>query len=91
MNALQTLVEVLLISSVHRDIIQIGAIMAALFDDKPPVAGINEDWDEQTTGRQIMRPEWDFSPIRMKTMHPYLTYFRYTTPRKARLSSANTQ
>ena len=43
--------------------------MAALFDDKPLVAGINEDWDEQTTGRQIMRPEWDFSPIRMKTMH----------------------
>ena len=43
--------------------------MAAFFDDKPLVAGINEDWDEQTTGRQIMRPEWDFSPIRMKTMH----------------------
>ena len=50
MNALQTLVEKLLISSVHRDILQIGAIMAALFDDKPLVAGINEDWDENTTG-----------------------------------------
>ena len=46
MNALQTLVEELLISSVHRDILQTGAIMAALFDDKPLVAGINEDYDE---------------------------------------------
>ena len=43
--------------------------MAAFFDDKPLVAGINEDWDEQTTGHQIMRPEWDFSPILMRTMH----------------------
>ena len=43
--------------------------MAAFFDDKPVVAGINEDWDEQTTGHQIMRPGWDFSPIRMRTMH----------------------
>ena len=43
--------------------------MAAFFDDKPLVAGINEDWDEQTTGHQIMRPECDFSPIRMRTMH----------------------
>ena len=43
--------------------------MAAFFDDKPLVAGINEDWDEHTTGTQIMRPDWDFSPIRMRTMH----------------------
>ena len=42
---------------------------AALFDDKPLVVGVNEDWDEETTGRQIIRPDWDFSPIRMKTMH----------------------
>ena len=43
--------------------------MAAFFDDKPLVAGVNEDWDEYTTGNQIMRPDWDFSPIRMRTMH----------------------
>ena len=43
--------------------------MAAFFDDKPLVAGVNEDWDEHTTGTQIMRPDWDFSPIRMRTMH----------------------
>ena len=43
--------------------------MAAFFDDKPLVARVNEDWDEHTTGTQIMRPDWDFSPIRMRTMH----------------------
>ena len=35
----------------------------------PLVAKVDEDWDEITTGTQIMRPDWDFSPIRMKTMH----------------------
>ena len=65
MNAIINASEELLIFSLHRNILHIGAIMAAFFDDKPLVAGINEDWDEQTTGRQIMRPEWDFSPIRM--------------------------
>ena len=45
-NAIINASEELLIFSVHRDIIQIGAIMAALFDDKPLVAGINEDWEE---------------------------------------------
>ena len=69
MNALQTLVEELLTFSLHRNILHIGAIMAAFFDDKPLIEGIDEDWDEKTTGRQIMRPEWDFSPIRMETMH----------------------
>ena len=59
----------ILISSVNRDILQIGAIMAAFYDDKPLVAGVNEDWDEHTTGTQIMRPDWDFSPIRMRTMY----------------------
>ena len=83
MNALQTLVEELLTFSVHRDILQTGAIMAALFDDKPLVAGINEDWDEQTTGRQTMRPEWDFSPIRMKTMH-HLPHIFFDTLRPER-------
>ena len=43
--------------------------MAAFRDDMPLVAGGNEDWDEHTTGTQIMRPDWDFSPIRMRTMH----------------------
>ena len=57
MNALQTLVEELLIFSLHRNILHIGAIMAAFFDDKPLIEGIDEDWDEKTTGRQIMRPE----------------------------------
>ena len=54
--------------------------MPAFFDDKPLVAGVNEDWDEHTTGTQIIRPDWDFSPIRMRTMHhlPQI-FFRYTT------------
>ena len=45
--------------------------MAAFRDDMPLIAGVNEDWDENTTGTQIMRPDWDFSPnsIRMRTMH----------------------
>ena len=43
--------------------------MAAFRDDMPLVAGVNEDWDEDTTRAQITRPDWDFSPIRMQTMH----------------------
>ena len=43
--------------------------MAAFRDDMPLVAGMNEDWDEDTTHAQIVRPDWDFSPIRMQTMH----------------------
>ena len=43
--------------------------MAAFRDDMPLIAGINKDWDENTTGAQITRPDWDFSPIRMRTMH----------------------
>ena len=43
--------------------------MAAFRDDMPLVAGVNEDWDEDTTRAQIVRPDWDFSPIRMSTMH----------------------
>ena len=57
--------------------------MAAFMDDKPLVAGINEDWDEQTTGRQIMRPEWDFSPICMQTMH-HLPHIFFDTLRPER-------
>ena len=43
--------------------------MAAFRDNMPLIAGVNEDWDENTTGTQIMRPDWDFSPLRMRTMH----------------------
>ena len=43
--------------------------MAAFRDDMPLIAGANEDRDENTTGTQIMRPDWDISPIRMRTMH----------------------
>ena len=43
--------------------------MAAFRDDMPLIAEVNKDWDENTTGTQIMRPDWDFSPIRMRTMH----------------------
>ena len=49
--------------------------MAAFRDDMPLVEGVDEDWDEFTTGNQIMRPDWDFSPIRMRTMHHLPTYF----------------
>ena len=34
--------------------------MAAFRDDMPLVERIDEDWDEFTTGSQIMRPDWDF-------------------------------
>ena len=30
--------------------------MAAFRDDMPLIAGVNEDWDENTTGAQITRP-----------------------------------
>ena len=46
--------------------------MAAFRDDMLLVAGVNEDWDEDTTRSQIVRPDWDFSPIRMRTMHHLL-------------------
>ena len=39
-------------------------------DDMPLVAGVkDEDWDEDTTRAQIVRPDWDFSPICMQTIH----------------------
>ena len=43
--------------------------MAAFRDDMPLIVGIYENWDEDTTRAQIVRPDWDFSPICMKTMH----------------------
>ena len=55
--------------------------MAAFFGDKPLVAGVNEDWDEHTQGTQIMNENNTPSTSNI---------FRYTTPRKARLPSANT-
>ena len=83
MNAIINASEELLIFSLHRNILHIGAIMAAFFDDKPLIEGIDEDWDEKTTGRQIMRPEWDFSPIRMQTMH-HLPHIFFDTLRPER-------
>ena len=83
MNAIINASEEILIFSVNRNILHIGAIMAAFFDDKPLIEGIDEDWDEQTTGRQIMRPEWDFSPIRMETMH-HLPHIFFDTQRPER-------
>ena len=63
--------------------------MAAFRDDVPLVAGINENWDKDTTRSQIVRPDWDFSPICMKTMHhlPHIFFdtLRPERPRKARL------
>ena len=57
--------------------------MAAFRDDMPLVAGVNENWDEDNTRAQIMRPDWDFSPIRMKTMH-HLPQISYDTLRPER-------
>ena len=56
---------------------------AALLEDKPLVAQVNEDWDELTTGSQIMRPDWDFSPIRLRTMH-HLPHVFFDTLRPER-------
>ena len=57
--------------------------MAAFRDDQPLVAQVDEDWDEITTGTQIMRPDWDFSPIRMRTMH-HLPHVFFDTLRPER-------
>ena len=43
--------------------------MAAFRDDMPLVVGVYKNWDEDTTRAQIIRPDWDFSPLRMRTMH----------------------
>ena len=57
--------------------------MAAFRDDMPLVAGVNEDWDENTTRAQLVRPDWDFSPIRMQTMH-HLPHIFFDTLRPER-------
>ena len=49
----------------------------------PLVEGVDENWDERTTGNQIMRPDWDFSPIRMRTMH-HLPHIFFDTLRPER-------
>ena len=59
--------------------------MAAFRDDMPLVERIDEDWDEFTTGSQIMRPDWDFSPIRMRTMH-HLPHIFFDTLRPESVS-----
>ena len=56
--------------------------MAAFRDDMPLVAGVNEDWDEDTTRAQIDRPDWD-SPICMQTMH-HLPHIFFDTLRPER-------
>ena len=57
--------------------------MAAFRDDMPLVVGVNEDWDEDATHAQIVRPDWDFSPIRMQTMH-HLPHIFFNTLRPER-------
>ena len=80
MNAIINASEELLIFSVHRNILQTGAIMAALFDDKPLVAGINEDYDEHTTGHFMPAEKAQLrlmtaSPNHAARMHPALTCY----------------
>ena len=43
--------------------------MAAFLDDRPLVAGVNENWDDINTYQQVTHPYWDISPIQMETMH----------------------
>ena len=57
--------------------------MAAFRDDQPLVAQVDEDWDEINTGTLITRPDWDFSPIRMRTMH-HLPHVFFDTLRPER-------
>ena len=49
----------------------------------PLVVGINENWDEDTTRAQIVRPDWDFLLICMKTMH-HLPHIFFDTLRPER-------
>ena len=43
--------------------------MAAFRDDMPLIAGVDADWDDMNTYKQVKHPDADISPIRMKTMH----------------------
>ena len=58
--------------------------MATFRDDMPLIAGVNEDWDEDTTRSQITRPDWDYiGTIRMKTRH-HLPHIFFDTLRTER-------
>ena len=43
--------------------------MAAFLEDRPLVAGVDENWDEISTYQQVKHPDTDFSPVQMRTMH----------------------
>ena len=43
--------------------------MAAFLDDRPLMAGVNENWDDINTYEQVQCPGSDISPITMRTMH----------------------
>ena len=43
--------------------------MAAFRDDMPLITGIDADWDDAHTYKQVKHPDADISPIRMKTMY----------------------
>ena len=44
--------------------------MAAFLDDRPLVAGVNENWDDINTYEQVQRPGSDISPITMRIIYP---------------------
>ena len=43
--------------------------MVTFLDDRPLVAGVNENWDDINTYIQVKHPDTDISPIQMRTMH----------------------
>ena len=55
--------------------------MAAFRDDMPLIAGVNEDWDENTTGTQIMRPDWAYP--NEDNASPTSNILQYAAPGKA--------
>ena len=57
--------------------------MAASLDDRPLVAGVNENWDDINTYEQVKHPNSDISPTP--------NFLRYVTPRTPRLSCADTE
>ena len=86
MNAIINASEELLIFSLHMNILHIGAIKAAFFDNMPLIAGINEDWDENTTGHFMPteKPQLRLmtaSPNHAARMHSALTHIGLTSHR----------
>ena len=57
--------------------------MDAFLDDRPLVAGVNENWDDINTYEQVQRPGSDISPITMRTMH-HLPQIFFDTSRPER-------